>query len=334
MRTLVPILKSAQKSRAANSGRPGWTSSGQSREVRSILHGGARTIQRTPAAGEPGDAKTPFLYNVEDEDRPYETGVPGGLPQIAAVPAGRLQRTATWAAGTERRNWDAADRTMNAGGNFGFTPPTLNASIILNATAAGAAIQAPTKTVRTIPASGTGAPTAEASFVANATNTASYQLDSLDAGPHSVASTQAAVAARCTALGLTPPAQCVGTGPTTFGINGQPDNATHSAAILAHERHHAADHQREFGNVIGTWNNAIDAAITARTVYNGPDAATAEANMWAAVGGTPSQVATRQHNAWMTANNNYHGSPAGRAKRPHNPQADATCANSSMDHTA
>lgn len=327
MRTFLQIQKAAQRVRSANFWKTGWPTSGQSREVRSILHGSA--IQPKLPANETGDR---FAYGAEDEDHPYETRFAGGLPQPGAAPAGRLQRTATWAAGVERRTWDAADRTMNAGGSFGFTPPTLNGSTILSAAAAGSAIHAPTWTGQSVAAVGSGAPSSTAFFVTNATNTASYQLDALDNGPHSVASTQGAVAARCTALGLTPPAQCTGPGATTFSINGKPDDATHSAAILAHERHHAADHHTEFGNVIGAWNTAIDAAIAAHTVYNGPDAATAEASLWAAVGGTPAQVGTRQHNAWMTANNAYHASPAGRAKRPFNPQADATCATSSMDH--
>jgi hypothetical protein len=275
-----------------------------------------------------------FTYTVGDEDNPYETRVSGGIPRIAHAPTARLQRTATWAAGTETRGWDAADRTLNAGGQLGFTPPILNGSTILSSAAATAAIKAPTFTGQSVQATGGGAPSSRVFFSTNATNTASYHLDSIDAGPHSVGSTKAAVAARMAALGSIAPAQCAGPDATTFSINGQPDNATHSTAILTHERHHAADHQTEFGNVIGAWNTAIDASIAANTRYSGPDPGTAEANMWAAVGGTPSQIATNQHNAWITANNNFHASPAGKAKRPFNPQADATCANSSMDHIA
>src|SRR6185503_19977494 len=117
---------------------------------------------------------------------------------------------------------------------------------------------------------------------------------------------------------MVPPSQCTGPDPTTFAINGQPNNTSHSAAVLSHERHHASDHKTEFANVIGAWNTAVDTAVAAKTKYSGPDAATAEANMWAAVGGTPSQIATNQYNTWMTANNNYHASPAGKAKRPFN----------------
>jgi len=220
---------------------------------------------------------------------------------------------------------------LNAGGNFGFTPPFLNGSMVLSAAAATAAIAAPTTSGQSV-AGDAGPPTAESWLLTNATNTASYQLDTLDAGPHSVASTKVAVAARATALGLTPPSQCAGPGASTFRINGMPDDASHAAAILAHERHHAADHQREFTNVIGAWNTRIDASIAAGTRYSGATAAAADADMWAAVGGTPAQIATAQHNAWIAANNAYHGSPAGAAKRPFNVQADATCASSSMDH--
>jgi hypothetical protein len=277
---------------------------------------------------------TRFNYNIDREEGLYETRLSGETPRIARAPAARLQRTATWAAGTETRGWDAADRTLNGGGQLGFTPPILNGSTILSAAAATAAIKAPTFTAQSVPAPDAGAPSSKVSFTANATNTASYHLDAIDTGPHSVGSTKAVVAARMTALGSTAPTQCTGSDPTTFSINGQPDNTTHSAAILTHERHHATDHQAQFTNVIGAWNTAIDAAVAANTAFTGPTQPAAEANMWAAVGGTPSQIATNQHNAWMTANNNFHASAAGKAKRPFNAQADATCANSSMDHTA
>jgi Domain of unknown function (DUF4157) len=276
---------------------------------------------------------TSFGYNAEENERPYENRVHGVALRNGPTTTARLQRTATWAAGTERTNWDAAERTMNNGGQLGFTPPTLNGSTILSSATAISAILAPTWTGQSVAAVGAGAPSVRAFFVTNATNAASYQLDTIDAGPHTLTTTKLAVAARATALGMTPPTQCSGPGASAFSINGQPGNTAHSAAILAHERHHGTDHQTEFGNVIGTWNTDIDASIAASTVYSGADAATAEANMWAGVGGTPSQIATRQHQAWIAANNRFHGSPAGAAKRPFNLMADASCATSSMDHT-
>jgi hypothetical protein len=268
-------------------------------------------------------------YNIDQEDVPYEAG-----PRVSEIArtAARLQRTATWAAGTERQNWDAADRTMQHLG-FGWTPPMLNGTMITSAGAATVAINAPLFSVTTKPAGAGGTATSEASFTANDTNTASYQLDCIDAGPHSVASTKDDVALRATQLGMTAPTQCTGTDANTFKIFGKPDDASHAATILAHERHHASDHKTEFSNVIGAWDKKIDNAITAKTVFSAADPTTAEANMWAAVGGTAAQVATNQHNAWMTANNNFHGSPAGKTKKPTNIQADANCVNASMDHT-
>lgn len=273
-----------------------------------------------------GSPTKAYRYNIdEEEEHPYEA-------TIARKPAPHLQRTATWAAGVERRSWDAADRTMSKQG-FGWTWPTLNGSIIPSSTAAGTAIKAPTFSTRSVAGSGTAPATSEASFTANATNTASYDLDAIDGGPHSVASTKDAVATRSAQLGMAPPTQCTGPAASTFSIKGQPDDTAHSAAILAHERHHGSDHKTEFGNVIGGWNTAVDAAIAASTKYGGPDAATAEANMWTAVGGAPATIATNQHNAWMAASGTFHASPAGRTRRPTNIQADATCATSSMDHT-
>jgi hypothetical protein len=217
---------------------------------------------------------------------------------------------------------------------FGLTPPTLNGSTVMNATQAGSAIKAPTFTVTTKPAGDGGTSTSEASFTANATNAASYQLECIDSGPHSVASTKDAVATRSSQLGMTPPSQCSGPDANTFNINGQPDNAQHATAILTHERHHGSDHKTEFSNVIGTWNTKVDNSISAKKVYSGADAATAEANMWADVGGTPTQIATNQHNAWFAANTAFHNSPAGKTNRPNNIQANASCSVASMDHTA
>lgn len=290
---------------------------------RTLAHELTHVIQQT------GSQAKVYRYNIDEEDVPYEAGP--RVPKIART-AARLQRTATWAAGTERQNWDAADRTMQHQG-FGWTPPMLNGTMITSAGAATVAINAPLFSVNTKPAGAGGPASSEASFTSNDTNTASYQLDCIDSGPHSVASTKDDVALRTTQLGMTAPPQCTGPDANTFKINGQPDDASHGAAILTHERRHASDHKTEFSNVIGAWNTKIDNAISAKTVFSAADPATAEANMWAAVGGTAAQVATNQHNAWMAANNAFHASAVGKAKRPFNVQADANCTNLSMDHT-
>ena len=270
------------------------------------------------------------------EARPRETVMRAPeLPEIGHGPTASVQRTATWAMGTERANWDAADRTINHFGVLGFTPPTLNGSIIMDAAAARRALNAPTWTGRSVVGNPPGSET-ECWFTANATNTVSYQLDVIDNGPHSVATTRGAVQATIArfAGAAAIPAQCMAPGPglPTFKLLGQPDDASHATLTLAHERHHAADHLTEFNNVLVPWDTAIDASITANTVYTGPDVTTCEAGMWDAVGGTPNWIARNLFLAWVIANNNYHSSAAGKTPPPSNPQADAACNNVSMDH--
>ncbi|MEJ2168171.1 MAG: hypothetical protein P8X90_21835 [Desulfobacterales bacterium] len=161
----------------------------------------------------------------------------------------------------------------------------------------------------------------------------SKKLDVIDNGPHSVAVTKLRAAQVIAGHTGTVLSQCVTTGNATFEVHGKPGDATYGAKALAHERHHAADHLAGFNAVLVPWNNAIDASILAGTVYSGPDAAAAEANMWAAVGGTPDQIATRLHNTWIARNNAYHASAAGGSGTVNNGRADATFSTASFDHT-
>jgi hypothetical protein len=128
-------------------------------------------------------------------------------------------------------------------------------------------------------------------------------------------------------------AACTGAGNSTFRAIGRPTDAAMFAANRRHENHHAADHHVAFSGSIVPWDRRLTAAKVARTAHNAPTQADAEAALYAAMGGTPDDVADAFFNACAAAVGTFHGTPAGGAvEAPTNPRANATCSTSSAKY--
>lgn len=260
------------------------------------------------------------------EEQPYEEawhtdarGPSKRLGSISRRPVA-VQRTASFVAGQVHETFNLAERVLSGGG-AGFTPPLLNGTQILSAATARSRLVAPTLGGRST-ASGV-----ETWVATVGTNTGSFDETVLAPPPWTTVTTKAAINAR---FGL---AQCTGAGNTTFRANGLPTDAARRTQNRNHEDLHAADHERVFNNLVVPWDANLENARRTNQIFSGPDVATAEASLWAAMGGTPDVIATNLNNQWIAANNALHATPQGRTAVMSNPQADATCTTSSVDVT-
>ena len=169
------------------------------------------------------------------------------------------------------------------------------------------------------------------------TNRASFTMQVPSGGPWSTVTPKANVATLFASLGLSAQAGCATAGNTTFSVNGKPTDATFAANVRTHEDLHAADHRTGFNSVIVPWDTRLQAAQTASTEFSGATVAAAEAALFRAMGGTPNQIATAQHNEWIRLNNLLHAIgttiATGGAATPSNSAANATCTTSSLDLT-
>ncbi len=240
-----------------------------------------------------------------------------------------VQRVATFVPGTVSSTTNLASHVIAGRRDMGFTPPTLNGTAILSATTAQLVIRTPTLAGRSN-ADGT----ISRRDVDVATNEASFTMQLPSAGPWSTVTTKANAVALFSSVGLTPPAACSAAGNTTFSFRGRPTDADFAANVRTHEDLHAADHQAGFTAIIVPGDTRLEAAKTVGTWFNGPTEADADAALFTAMGGTPNQIATAQHNDWIRRNNLTHGGTTlatGGSATPSNPAADATCSTSSVD---
>ena len=234
-----------------------------------------------------------------------------------------IQRVATWAAGAVHETNNLANSVVN-GGPVGVTWPTLNGPTFWSTAAARTALREPTLAFSS---AASGGVTAQVATVP--TNTGSFDMTVLAPGPWTIATPKATIGAMFPAL-----ATCTGAGNTTFRAIGDPSDQAMFTANRRHEDHHATDHEAAFNSSIVPWDTRLTAAQTAGTEFNGPTAAAAEAALYAAMGGTPDQVADAFMNACAAAVVAYHSTPAGGpVGAPTNPTADATCSTSSAEYT-
>ena len=266
------------------------------------------------------------------EDEPFVVGTSAGVSQRTSTSqAGITQRAASFAAGTITNNKNIAAGVIAGDFAMGFTPPTLNTNTIGSVADAQAAIQAPTLGAQANPDG-----TAGASVATVPTNTASFAMELPSSGPWTTVTSKAKVATFFSGRKLAAQAGCSGADDSNFSLKGQPTDADFAANVKTHEEIHHADHERAFNSVIVPWDTKLEAAKTAASGFNGPTQAKAEAALYAAMGGTPNQIAEKQFNEWIRLNNITHRGKTlatGATATPSNSMADPTCANSSADVT-
>jgi hypothetical protein len=207
---------------------------------------------------------------------------------------GVIQRTAKFQAGAKNRVWNLASRFADGQFTIGFTPPVLNGSEMDSADAAKAAIVAPTVETNAVAAG------FEASVTVDPVNTGSFLMTLPTAGPWSTVTAKTKIENE---IGIN---ECSGAGDTTFSVDGDPDDATMLANLQTHEDHHASDHEAVFNDVLVPWAEKITMAKDNATKFAGNDGSAAEAALYAAVGGTPDEIATKLWDDWIAANDAFH----------------------------
>jgi uncharacterized protein DUF4157 len=245
--------------------------------------------------------------------------VPRENAQAAAPAEAKIQRVATFAAGTVHEVNNLADSIMN-GAAVGFTPPSLNGSIVLSTGATRTALAKPTCAFGSSASGGVDAQVATVP-----TNTSSFDEKVLAAGPWTINVPKGAVGARFSVL-----TACTGAGDSAFQAKGKPNDAHMFTANRRHEDHHANDHKTAFNGSIAAWDAKLTAAASAGTKFNGPTEAAAEAALHTAMGGTPDQIADAYFNEAVRLNNVFHATPAGGNVTVETPTSNADCSTSSV----
>jgi hypothetical protein len=211
-----------------------------------------------------------------------------------------VQRVATFANRPVHQTNSLADTVVN-GTPVGVTIPVMNGTITTTGAQFQSALAKPTLTTA---AAASGGFDSEVTTVP--TNTGSFDETVLSAGPWRIATTKAFF------HGLFPAvAGCGGPGATTLRAYGDPDDAAMQAANRRHEDHHATDVRAAFTDIIVPWDQKVTAAKAAGTKFHGASAAAAEAALWAAMGGTPLQIANAFVTRFVNDTNTFHGTPAG-----------------------
>lgn len=237
-----------------------------------------------------------------------------------------VQRAANFAAGAVHQVNNLAAAVVN-GTPAGVTWPTLNGTQFWSNAAARAALNKPT--LKTTAAAGAGGGfDAEVDNVPN--NRGSFDETVLSAGPWRHNTTKGTIGTMLPALA----AACAGATATRFRAYGKPSDAAMQAANRRHEDHHANDHKAAFNATVVPWDQKLTQAKASGTKFHGATAAAAEAALWAAMGGTPDQIADAFMAACAAAVVAYHGSAAGGPiGAPTNPGSRSACAISWAKYT-
>ncbi len=232
-----------------------------------------------------------------------------------------LQRTANLVAGTVNAVQNPAEE-LATGGSAGITVPVLNGSRFIGDAQAKAAIHKPD-------IGGKSDPTGGVQCWVNTipTNVGSFVENVMSNGPWSTVTTKANLGFR---FGL-PACVAAGSGNATFTAHGVPSDAAVAAANRRHENHHAADEQASFNEVVVPWDTAMTAAQSSQRKFAGADATACEAALFAAIGGTPDDIATNLWNSIGSKGDAFHSTPAGGPRVVTNATSDAGCNTATVD---
>jgi len=229
----------------------------------------------------------------------------------------RVQRSTNWAAGNVHETINSAETVLTGAPNP-ITWPLLNGTKLVSVAAVTGAINSSTISIsKSWKAKVTNVPLNEGSFDETV----------LSSGPWTKVVSKATVNGR---FGI---AACKGGGKTTFQSKGDPSDDAVFKANRRHEDHHASDHHAAFNDIIKTWDVKVTEAKNKGTEFGGTSAADAEANLWAAMGGTPSAIATDFLSECFARGGAFHATPGGGPMSISNPGSDKTCTNSWVNVT-
>jgi len=249
-------------------------------------------------------ATAQLLHPTVQRHRDHGLGAGQGLAGVAEeaplIEEQTVQRAATFSAGAVHETNNLANTVVN-GAPVGVTTPVINGTVTATGAQLTAALARPTLTTT---ASAGGGFDAEISTVP--TNVGSFDETVLSAGPWRIGTTKAFF------HGLFPSVPGMGgAGATRLRAHGDPDDRAMQVANRRHEDHHASDTRAAFTNIVVPWDQKVTAAKAAATKYHGATAADAEAALWAAMGGTPDQIATALITRLVADTNAFHATAAG-----------------------
>ncbi len=208
-----------------------------------------------------------------------------------------VQRTATFDPGTVT-TWDPAFQAVEKRGSMGQTLYRLNGDLVYSAASLSAAIESPVISRRTTS-------TGEDCWINSARkNVASFLMFVPNSGPWRNSPLMEKVG-RLLDLPV-----CMRQGYTKFRVRGVPSDAAAATKIRTHEEVHANYYKDAFDSIVGPWDRAITTAEG--RVFSGPDAAACEAKLFAAVGGTPDEIAASMYRLFGPLDKAFHRSTAGR----------------------
>jgi hypothetical protein len=269
------------------------------------------------------------LLPFDETEEPFSQGLRMGPPTRPGVGQGnrerrpavgassllRLQRTATFAAGSVHATRNNAEQVA-AGRAAGTTIAVLNGTLLMDLATAKAAIQPPTLGGESLTGGGVRC------WVGSvATNMGSFDETVLNQGPWSAVVDKATLGAR---LGLSACASAGG-GKATFTVKGVPSDADVAAKNRTHEDHHAADITSAFNGSVVPWDKNLTKAQAAQTSFQGPDVDTCEATLFGTMGGKPEDVAANYLDAYSKTIAAFHATPAGKPIDISNQSSDPSC---------
>jgi hypothetical protein len=105
--------------------------------------------------------------------------------------------------------------------------------------------------------------------------------------------------------------ECAGKeGDVIIGVSGEPTDLDVMLGTRRHEQRHANDDRDIFLALVNGWDRKLQDAFAGRR-FRGADRAAAEAELFAAVGGTPAGIAERTWKWWGDSSAAFHKSPEG-----------------------
>ncbi len=117
---------------------------------------------------------------------------------------------------------------------------------------------------------------------------------------------------RLNVTGLKKCAETSGSGGVRLDVVGDPSDAAVAASVRAHEDRHAKGIEDGFNQIVVPWDRAISAAKASGKTFQGASNSACEAALFAAVGGTPDEIAKKLFETWTSDAAAFHKTSEGQ----------------------
>jgi hypothetical protein len=111
----------------------------------------------------------------------------------------------------------------------------------------------------------------------------------------------------------------------TVNVHGLPSDADFQEHITEHEDHHANDIKSMFRLHVMPWDFAMRQAAASKQMFQGADLPACQASLFAAMGGSPGDIATTFFTSVLAAGAAFHRTAAGKGIDIANAKSDANC---------